>query len=231
MSRDVVTKVSSRASPLCNLSGRIFAVYKPKGPTSHDIINKLRRETGVKKIGHAGTLDPLASGILVVGVGREATKQLEAIVKKEKEYVAKIRLGMTSPTDDEEGIKTEIKIVGKMPTLGEIKKAAAKFQGEILQTPPVYSAVKVKGQEAYKLARKGQTPKLKPRKALIKEIEVLEYRWPHLELRLVTGPGVYVRALARDLGKALKTGGYLAELERTRVGEFTKENTKLDENS
>ena len=200
----------------------IFAVYKPKGPTSHDIINKLRRETGVKKIGHAGTLDPLASGVLVVGVGREATKQLGAIVKKEKEYLAKIRLGMTSTTDDEEGVKTEIKIVGKIPTLGEIKKAVAKFQGEILQTPPVYSAVKVKGQEAYKLARKGQTPELKPRKALIKEIEILKYQWPFLEIRVVTGPGVYIRALAQDIGQELKVGGYLAELERTRVGDFTK---------
>ena len=204
----------------------IFAIYKPKGPTSHDIIDKLRRETGVKKIGHAGTLDPLASGVLVVGVGRKATKQLGAIVKKEKEYSAKIRLGMTSPTDDAEGIKTEIKIVGKIPTFGEIKKALAKFEGEILQTPPIYSAVKVKGKKAYKLARKGQTPKLKPRKALIKEIEILKYEWPYLELRVVTGPGVYIRALARDIGKYLKTGGYLAGLERTRVGSFTLDSGK-----
>ncbi len=201
----------------------IFAVYKPKGPTSHDIINKLRRETGIKKIGHAGTLDPLASGVLVVGIGREATKQLGSIVKKEKEYLAKIKLGETSTTDDEEGVKTEIKMVGKIPTLGEVKKAIAKFKGEILQTPPIYSAVKVKGQEAYKLARKGQTPKLEPRKALIKEIEILNYQWPYLEVRVVTGPGVYIRSLARDIGKTLKTGGYLAELERTRVGEYTKE--------
>jgi len=201
----------------------IFAIYKPKGPTSHDIINKLRRETGIKKIGHAGTLDPLASGVLVVGVGREATKQLGAIVKKEKEYLAKIRLGMESTTDDEEGVKTEVKIVGKIPTLEEIKKALAKFEGEILQTPPIYSAIKIKGKKAYKLARKGQTPKLKPRKALIKEIEILKYEWPYLELRAVTGPGVYIRALARDIGKELKVGGYLVGLERTRVGEFTKE--------
>ncbi len=204
----------------------IFVIYKPKGPTSHDIINKLRKEMGIKKIGHAGTLDPLASGVLVVGVGREATKQLGTIVKKEKEYLAKIRLGMTSTTDDEEGVKTEIKIVGKIPTLGEIKKAIAKFQGEISQTPPIYSAIKIKGKEAYKLARKGQEPKLKPRKVEIKKIDILKYEWPYLEIRVVTGPGVYIRSLARDIGQHLKTGGYLAELERTRVGEFTKENTK-----
>lgn len=198
----------------------IFAVYKPKGPTSHDVINQLRRKTGVRKIGHAGTLDPLASGVLVVGVGREATKQLGAVARKEKEYLAKIRLGMTSTTDDEEGEKTKTKVAG-IPTIVEIKKAVAKFEGEILQTPPIYSAIKIKGKEAYKLARKGQTPELKPRKVLIKEIEILNYEWPYLELRFVTGPGVYIRALARDIGKELKVGGYLAELERTRVGKFT----------
>jgi len=200
----------------------IYAVYKPKGPTSHKIINQLRRKTGVKKIGHAGTLDPLASGVLVVGIGREATKKLASIVKKEKEYLAKIRLGMTSTTDDEEGEKTKVK-VSRIPTFKEIQKAVAKFEGEILQTPPIYSAVKINGQKAYKLARKGQKPKLEPRKVLIKEIKILEYEWPYLKLRIVTGPGVYIRALARDLGQLLKTGGYLAELERTRVGDFTKE--------
>ncbi len=125
----------------------IFAVYKPKGPTSHDVINRLRKETGVKKIGHAGTLDPLASGVLVVGVGREATKQLGQIVKKEKEYIAKIRLGMTSTTDDEEGQKKEVK-VSKIPNFEEVEQAVSKFEGEILQTPPIYSAIKIKGQPA-----------------------------------------------------------------------------------
>ena len=201
---------------------RIFAVYKPKGPTSHDVIDKLRRKTGVKKIGHAGTLDPLASGILVVGIDREATKKLSEVVKKEKEYLAKIKLGVISTTDDEEGEKV---VAGLTNTkcLSEVKKAVAKFEGEILQTPPIYSAIKVKGKKAYKLARKGQTPKLKSRKALIKEIEILNYEWPYLELRIVTGPGVYIRALARDIGRELKTGGYLADLERIRVGDFTKE--------
>lgn len=208
----------------------IFAVYKPKGPTSHDVINRLRRETGVKKIGHAGTLDPLASGVLVVGVGREATKRLGTIVKKEKEYLAKIRLGMTSTTDDEEGEKKESAVVAGLTNakrlLKEVEEAVAKFQGEILQTPPIYSAIKIKGQPAYKMARKGQTPKLKTRKVLIKEIEILKYKWPYLKLRVVTGPGVYIRALARDIGKELKVGGYLVELERIRVGNFTLDSGK-----
>ncbi len=216
----------------------IFAIYKPKGPTSHDIIDRLRKETGVKKIGHAGTLDPLASGVLVVGIGREATRQLDQIVKKEKEYLAKIKLGETSTTNDEEGKKKESVVVAgltntkcllkvsRIPRFKEVEDTVARFKGEINQTPPIYSAVKIKGKEAYKLARQGQNPELKPRKVLIKEIEILNYKWPYLELRVVTGPGVYIRALARDIGQALKTGGYLAELERIRVGEFTKENVK-----
>ena len=221
MSNGAVVKRLSKASRAKLLTKRgIFAVYKPKGPTSHDIINKLRRETGIKKIGHAGTLDPLASGVLVVGVGREATKKLGSIVKKEKEYLAKIRLGMGSSTDDEEGEKTEFEVV-EIPTIAKIKKAVSKFKSEILQIPPIYSALKIKGTPAYKLARKGQTPKLKPRKALIKEIEILKYEWPFLEIRIVTGPGVYIRALARDIGEELKVGGYLAELERTRVGSYS----------
>ena len=208
----------------------IYAVYKPKGPTSHDVIDQLRRETGVKRIGHAGTLDPLASGVLVVAVGRENTKKLGQVVKKEKEYLARIRLGVTSTTDDEEGEKTEgVKSLAldkkpyKVPEIEEVEKAVAKFEGEILQTPPIYSAIKVDGVPAYTLARRGEKPKLKPRKILIKEIEILKYQWPYLELRVVTGPGVYIRTLARDIGQRLKTGAYLAELERIRVGDFTKE--------
>ena len=217
----------------------IYAVYKPKGPTSHDIIDRLRKETGVKKIGHAGTLDPLASGVLVIGVGREATKKLSQIVKKEKEYLARIKLGETRTTDDEEGEKLEvlqkhhapasrnckdhrISLPG-IPNFEEVQKVVAKFEGKILQTPPSYSAVKIQGQAAYKLARRGKTPYLKARWVEIKKIEILQYEWPHLSLRVVTGPGVYLRSLARDIGRELRTGGYLKNLERIRVGDFTKE--------
>lgn len=200
----------------------VFAVYKPQGPTSHDIIDELRKITGVKKIGHAGTLDPLAKGILVVGIGREATKKLKDLVKKEKEYLATVKLGIESSTDDEEGQKKEIKIE-KTPSLDEIKKALQDFQGKISQTPPLFSAVKIKGREAYKLARKGKVVKLSPRKVEIKKIEILEYHWPYLKLKVVSGPGVYIRSLARDIGKKLGCGGYLFELERIRVGDFSKE--------
>ena len=200
---------------------KIFAVYKPKGPTSNQILTKIRKRTGVKKVGHAGTLDPLAQGVLVVGVGREATKQLGVIVAKEKEYLATIRLGWTSTTDDNEGKKEKTKDI-TLPLLVHVKNVLKKFKGEIDQTPPIYSAIKIKGQEAYKLARKGKEVKMKSRKALIKKISLISYKYPYIKIKVVTGPGVYIRSLARDIGQVLGTGGYLSSLERTRVGQFTK---------
>ncbi len=200
----------------------IFAVYKPKGPTSHDIIDEIRKFTGIKKVGHAGTLDPLAEGVLVVGIGREATKQLSTEVQKEKEYIAKICLGETTETDDSEGgpYKIELRkyeIIEKK----EIEELLVKLIGKIEQIPPKYSAIKIKGKSAYKYARQGHEIVLKPRTVEIKEIELVDFVWPILTLRVVTGPGVYIRSLARDIGDALHVGGYLAGLERTRVGEFT----------
>ena len=207
----------------------IVAVLKPKGPTSHDVIDEIRLITGEQKVGHAGTLDPLASGVLVVGIGREATKKLNEIVQKEKEYIASVRLGVTSTTDDEEGLKHEVE-VKEIPEDKKISLSVRRFVGSINQTPPVYSAVKVGGQESYKRARRGEEVKLRPRAVEIKEIEILEYKWPILKLRVVTGPGVYIRSLARDIGASLGVGGYLAKLERTRVGEFTKEKAISMEN-
>ena len=199
----------------------IFAIYKLKGPTSFDVVAQVRKITGVKKVGHAGTLDPLASGVLVIAVGREATKQLSEIVGQEKEYIADIRLGLTSTTDDEEGSKQEIKKLKKSEIKEEdIKGVLKKFVGEIDQMPPKYSAIKVNGRRAYKSARKGEVVELKPRKVEIKEIEILDYKYPDLKLRVITGKGVYIRSLARDLGVVLGVGGYLADLERIRVGEF-----------
>lgn len=203
---------------------KIFAVYKPKGPTSHDIINHLRKVTGEQRIGHAGTLDPLASGVLVVGVGRDATRKLGEVVKKEKEYIADIFLGAESTTDDAEGLLHQvINCADGVVKESLIKEVVKKFTGKILQVPPIYSAIKVKGKKAYEIARQGKSIDLKPREVEVKNIEILKYEWPHLILKVVTGPGVYIRSLARDLGRELKTGGYLFNLERTRVGQFTKE--------
>jgi len=203
----------------------IIAVHKPVGVTSFDIIRRLRILTGIRKIGHAGTLDPLAEGILVVGIGRDACKSLSENVKKEKEYLAIIKLGEESSTDDEEGVKKIIKNAQK-PNLSDIKSIIPKFQGTISQVPPIFSSIKVKGQRAYSLARKGETVSLKSRKREIKKIEILRYKWPNLSLRVVTGPGVYIRALARDIGRKLNCGGYLTNLKRIRVGEFTYREAK-----
>ncbi len=200
----------------------IVAVYKPKGPTSFDIISRLRKLTGIKKIGHAGTLDPLASGVLVVGIGREATRKLREIVETEKEYLATIKFGAESTTDDEAGEKAAMK-VKKKPARRDIEKILAKFTGKIFQQPPIFSAIKIKGERAYKMARRGEDPKLKKREVEVKEIKILKYKWPLLEVKVVSGPGFYVRSLARDLGKKLKVGGYLAGLLRTRVGQFKKD--------
>ena len=198
----------------------IVGIYKPKGPTSHDIVDQVRKITGEKKVGHAGTLDPLAEGVLVIAVGRQSTKKISTIVKKEKEYIAQVKLGETSTTDDEEGEKTKQE-VSTNPGLNDIEKVLPQFIGQIQQIPPVYSAIKVKGKKAYQEARKGKLMQLEPRQVEIKEIELFNYDWPYLELRVVTGPGVYIRSLARDIGQALQVGGYLASLKRTRVGDYT----------
>lgn len=171
------------------MTNKIFAVYKPKGPTSHDIIDEIRKITGIKKVGHAGTLDPLARGVLVVGVGREATKKLNEIVKKEKEYIAVIKLGEESATDDEEGEKNSW-LVDNLPansfamrrwqaglvSLKDIEGIISKFVGTIMQTPPAYSAVKIKGKPAYRRTRRGEKIQLEPRMVEIKKIEILDYK-------------------------------------------------------
>jgi tRNA pseudouridine55 synthase len=202
----------------------IIGVYKPVGPSSFDMIRRLRILTGVKKIGHAGTLDPLARGILVVGIGRTACRSLAKEVKKEKEYLAVIKLGEESTTDDQEGEKrTKLNI--NRPSKEKILKILPQFQGKIEQVPPIFSAVKVKGKKAYQLARQGKKPVFKPRLVEIKKLELLNYQWPYLKIKILTGPGVYIRSLARDLGEKLNCGGYLFSLERTKVGEFNKDNS------
>ena len=200
----------------------IIAVWKPGGISSHDVINRVRRASGIRVVGHAGTLDPLARGVLVVGVGRTATRNLATEVKKEKEYVTVVRLGITSSTDDEEGEKTP-HAVAIIPSRVAVDAAVQKFIGEIMQMPPLYSALKIKGKPAYAYARAGKEIMMRSRLVFIKEIEVVSYEYPYIRVRVVTGAGVYIRSLARDIGVVLDVGGYMADLERTRVGEFTKE--------
>jgi tRNA pseudouridine55 synthase len=202
----------------------IFAVYKPRGMTSHDVVNIVRKKTGVKRVGHGGTLDPLAEGVLVIAVGRENTKKLNEYVKGEKEYVAEVLLGANSSTDDAEG-DIENASFKTIPSLSEVSETSKLFIGHIMQTPPIYSSVKIAGKPAHRRVRAGQDIKLEPREVIIKNIEVLNYEFPILKLKVTTGPGVYIRALARDIGEKLGTGGYLQGLVRTRVGEFRIENS------
>jgi tRNA pseudouridine55 synthase len=200
----------------------VFAVYKDEGLTSHDVIDLVRRATHEKRVGHAGTLDPCAKGVLVVAVGRASTKTLGEITGSEKEYVTRVKLGWRSTTDDREGDKEEVQ-VAQIPGEEQVRAALAGFVGVINQRPPIYSALKIGGRAAYKFARAQKPIELSPRPVEAKVVELIRYEWPWVDVRLVTGSGFYVRAFARDLGEALGTGAYMTELERTRVGRFTRE--------
>lgn len=207
----------------------VIGVNKPKGITSHDLVNRIRRITGERRVGHGGTLDPFAEGVLVVGITRESTRKLHEILKNtDKEYIGTLVLGKTSTTGDPEGDITDTGKDGILTKITEenIRETLKKFTGEIKQTPPAYSAVKVKGVPAYKRARKGENVNLGKRKVRIKELELIEFTPPALTIRTVVSSGTYIRSLAEDIGEALGTGAYLKELTRTRVGDFTLENSK-----
>ena len=203
----------------------IAVFYKPKGWSSYDLIRFLKKELKEKKIGHGGTLDPQAEGVLIVGIKKEGTKKLTEFLKgKEKEYIATIALGAISDTYDAEGKITSLE-VKELPKEDKIKECLRKFEGKVLQKPPVFSAIKVSGIPAYKLARKGKDIEIQPKEVEILRIELLDYQLKKpesiLKVKLLVKSGFYVRSFANDLGKMLKTGGYLKELVRTRVGNFT----------
>lgn len=214
----------STASPLPTPMG-LLIVDKPLHRTSMDVCrwvrSRLRRGGAPKriKVGHGGTLDPLATGVVVVLIGK-ATPLCDAIMRGQKEYQATIDLARTSTTDDLEGEITE-HAVDPPPTRAQLESACASFVGDIMQTPPIYSAIKVNGRRAYALARKGETPKLDPRPVRIDAIELVGYHWPIATVQIVCGKGTYIRSLARDLGHAIGGGGMLTALRRTRVGRFT----------
>ena len=207
----------------------ILNVKKPKGMTSHDVVDEIRKITGEKRVGHAGTLDPFATGVLIIATTREDTKKLGNIAKNtKKEYVATLELGKISTTGDPEGtIKPFVDNLAEpsYPRLNRVKDILKLFIGEIMQTPPSYSAIKVNGVPAYKLARKGKNVKLSSRKVIIEKIDLLLYNPPFLKIRVVCGSGTYIRSLAKDIGEKLGCGAYLTELERTRVGNFKIEDS------
>lgn len=209
------------------LEGEIIYLDKPLGWTSFDAVKRVRgallRRLGLKKlkVGHAGTLDPLATGVMILTTGR-ATRQIETLQAGVKEYVATIALGATTPSFD---LETEIDATYPTDHITRqlVEETLPRFTGTIEQIPPAFSAIKVDGKRAYDLARKGKTPELKPKILVIDEIELLDYSQTAITVRVVCSKGTYIRALARDIARALGTGGHLTALRRTRVGDVTED--------
>lgn len=195
----------------------LILVDKPVGPSSHKVVSIVRKGTGVRKVGHAGTLDPRASGVLVLCLG-SATRLSEYLSTASKHYEAVIRFGTSTETYDAEG--DAIRITGAAPTEAEIHSVLPGFLGEIEQIPPPYSAIKVGGKKAYELARKGEEVELDPRKITIYQMDFVQYVPPDLTLSIECSAGTYIRSLAHDLGEELHTGAHLANLRRIKSGPF-----------
>ena len=196
----------------------VLLVDKPRGPTSHDIVDRVRRFLHMKKVGHAGTLDPMATGLMLILVGR-ATKVSQYLMSLDKEYTGTVTLGVTTDSQDAEG-----EILGEAP-VPELDRAALEeamkgFVGDQYQTPPMFSAKKIDGQPLYKLARKGKTVEREPRVIHVSAFELTGLDLPRFTFRLRCSKGAYVRTIAHDLGAALGCGGHLSELRRTEVGSF-----------
>jgi tRNA pseudouridine55 synthase len=207
------------------IEGEILYFNKPLRWTSFDLVNKFRyklsRKLKVKKIkvGHAGTLDPLATGVMIICTGR-ATKRIEEFQYQTKEYVATLKLGETTPSFD---LEKEVDAVYPTEHISRsmVEEVLTSFVGKIQQVPPVFSACKVDGKRAYDLARKGEEVELKAKTLVIDEIELLNCELPVIKIRVVCSKGTYIRALARDIGVALNSGAHLIALERTRIGDIT----------
>ena len=197
----------------------VLVVDKPTGPTSHDVVARVRRAIGEKRIGHTGTLDPLATGVLALVIGR-ATRLAQFLSSDEKEYLATVRLGMSTPTYDAEGLDATDLRPRPDVTREDIERALASFRGTYLQTPPPFSAKKVAGVRAYAHARKDRVVELKPVEVTVSALEVVAAEHGRLELHLVASSGFYVRTLAHQLGQRLGCGAFLEGLRRTRAGDF-----------
>jgi tRNA pseudouridine55 synthase len=201
----------------------LLIVNKPSGMSSRRVVDIVARRAGTKRVGHAGTLDPLASGVLVVCLGW-ATRLVSFIQDRPKTYVARFLLGRRSDTDDVTGEQTEV-CDAPQPTRADVEAALPMFVGEILQVPPQFSAVHVGGQRAHAMARLGKTVSLEPRPVQIHRMTLLRYEYPELELEIDCGSGTYIRSIARDLGNHLGCGALLGELVRQRIGEFSLANS------
>jgi tRNA pseudouridine55 synthase len=206
-----------------NIEG-IVLVDKPAGPTSHDVVAKMRKLFNTRKVGHAGTLDPMATGMLVIGIGR-ATRLLGYFTAHDKEYFGTIRLGISTTTDDAQG-ELVSKVSASHITESEIIETVRDFRGPIMQQPSAVSAIKIDGERAYTRVRNGEEISIPPRSVMINDLEIVSIdRLPELDVidvrvRVLCSAGTYIRALARDIGKQLEVGGHLTELRRTRSGVF-----------
>ena len=202
------------------LTEGILNIDKPTGMTSHDVVNRVRRATGTRRVGHAGTLDPLATGVLLVCVGR-ATRLVEYLVGQQKVYEAIVRLGQTTDTYDADGEVVQERPLSFTPP--NLENALNQFRGEIEQIPPMYSAIKQNGQPLYKLARQGKEVERKTRHVTIYDLAVVNWEAPNLTLRVTCSSGTYIRSLAHDLGEVLGCGGHITMLRRTAIGDFAAE--------
>jgi tRNA pseudouridine55 synthase len=196
----------------------LIVVDKPVGPTSHSVVNLVRRGTGVRKVGHAGTLDPRASGVLVLCLG-PATRLSEYLSSGTKHYQAVVRFGRSTDTYDADG--QVVRETGRAPERAEIEGVLSEFTGDLQQVPPAYSAIKLHGKKAYQLARAGEEVDLEPRQVTIYALKAVDYQPPDLSLDVECSAGTYIRSLAHDLGERLSTGAHLAALRRTQAGPFS----------
>lgn len=197
--------------------GQVLLVDKPLEWTSFDVVRKIRNLLRIKKVGHAGTLDPLATGLLILCTGR-FTKKINEYMAQEKEYTGDLTLGAVTPTYDLESKPENFKDISLI-TDDKIINAATQFTGEIMQVPPAHSAIKIDGKRVYELARQGKEVKIEPRKIVIKEFAITTIEMPVVSFRVVCSTGTYIRSLANDFGAALGCGAYLSSLCRTRIGE------------
>ena len=198
--------------------GEIILIDKPSGPTSFQVVSKIRKITGVKKVGHSGTLDPKASGLMIVCTGKK-TKEMDRFINLNKTYTGIIRLGLTSPSMDTETECTELSLPEDLDEK-KIFEIRDSFLGEIEQIPPMYSAVKINGKKLYNLARKGKSIVREPRKIIIEKFEIEKINLPDIHFSITCSKGTFIRVIADDFGKKLNSGGILAELRRTEIGEF-----------
>ena len=208
-------------------TGQVILIDKPLHWTSFDVVRKIRSTLKIKKVGHAGTLDPLATGLLIVCTGK-FTKKINEYMAQVKEYTGTFTLGATTPTYDKESTPKNFKSYSHI-TEEEIKSATIKFLGKIEQFPPIYSAIKKDGVALYELARRGEDVELKARTIEINEFEIIGIEFPIISFRVLCGTGTYIRSLAHDMGAVLGCGAYLSELRRTKIGEMNVNDAKTME--